>query len=275
MNTRIAISALICLVLLVLPRQATAQNFYKDNGGIYDSWQICRTRPDGVDGYFQITEEGFRPIIMFESSASSTSSAYRLGKEFQARYSDSYQRAEKIFFFARNQIRYTPDLEQFGYREFAQNADEMAKEIEKGRARGDCEDYAVFLATLYKAAGYRTAIVLVPGHAATLLYLPGYRKASVSLKFNGESGWIWVEATGRNNPLGWYPEKAMQEKAFAYEIETIQNLSPQVEPRGEIAQVKGKKKSLTIIPFLSVIPIMGIIPMIIRIFIVMSKGRSR
>jgi len=275
MNTRIAISVLICLAFLIFSWQAPAQNFYKKDGGIYDSWQICRTRPDGVDGYFQITEEGFRPIIMFESSANNTSSAYRLGKEFQAKYSDFYQRAEKIFFFARNQIRYTQDLEQFGYREFAQNADEMTKEIEKGRAMGDCEDYAVFLATLYKAAGYRTAIILIPGHAATLVYLPGYRKASVSLEFKGESGWIWVEATGRNNPLGWYPEKAMQEKAFAYEIERIENLSPQAEPTGEIAQVEGKKKSLTILPFLSVIPIMWIVPMISRFFIVTLKRRSR
>ncbi len=275
MNTKIVISSLICLALLGLSWQATAQNFYKKDGGIYDSWQICRTRPDGFDGYFQITEEGFRPIIIFESSASNTSSAYRLGKEFQARYSDFYQRAEKIFLFARNQIRYTQDLDQFGYREFAQNADEIAKEIEKGRARGDCEDYAVFLATLYKAAGYRTAIILIPGHAAALVYLPGYKKANVSLKFNEESGWIWVEATGRNNPLGWYPEKAMQEKAFAYEIERIEDLSPHTEPTGEIAQVKGKKKSLTILPFLSVIPIMWIVPMISRVFIVMSKRRSR
>ncbi len=275
MNTRITISALTCLVFLVLPWQATAQNFYKKNGGIYDSWQICRTRPDGVDGYFQITEKGFRPIIMFESSASNSSSAYRLGKEFQTRYSDFYQRAEQIFFFARNQITFTQDLEQFGYREFAQNADEMAKEIEKGRARGDCEDYVILLATLYKAAGYRTAIILIPGHTAVLVYLPGYKKANVSLKFKGKSGWVWVEATGRNNPLGWYPETAMQEEALAYEIERIEDLSPQAEPTGEIAQVKVKKKSLTILPFLSVIPIMWIIPMISRIFVIRLIRRGR
>jgi len=271
MNTRIAISALICLAFLILSWQAPAQNFYKIKGEIYDSWQICRTRPNGIDGYFQVTEEGFRPVIIFESLASNTNIAYKLGQEFRERYSDFYQRAEKIYLFARNQIRYTQDLDQFGYREFAQNADEMAREIQKGRARGDCEDYAVFLATLYKAAGYRTAIVLVPGHAATLLYLPGYKKANISLKFNEESGWIWVEATGRNNSLGWYPDKAMQEKAFAYEIARIEDLSPQAEPTGEIAQVKGKSRAWTISPFFSILLIMWIVPMISRVFIVMTR----
>lgn len=275
MKRRIAISALICLAFLILSWQAPAQNFYKIKGEIYDSWQICRTRPNGIDGYFQVTEEGFRPIIIFESLASNTNIAYKLGQEFRERYSDFYQRAEKIYLFARNQIRYTQDLDQFGYREFAQNADEMAREIQKGRARGDCEDYAVFLATLYKAAGYRTAIVLLPGHAATLLYLPGYKKANVSLKFNEESGWIWVEATGRNNSLGWYPDKAMQEKAFAYEITRIEDLSPQAEPTGEIAQVKGKGRAWTISPFFSILLIIWIVPMISRFFIIISRRRSR
>jgi len=275
MNIKRVLPALISLVFLALSWRAPAQNFYKIKGEIYDSWQICRTRPDGIDGYFQVTEEGFRPIIMFESSGTSTSSAYRLGKEFQARYSDLHQRAEKIFFFARNQIRYTQDLEQFGYREFALNADEMVEEIKEGRAKGDCEDYAVFLATLYKAAGYRTAIILIPGHAATLVHLPGYKKANVILEFNGESDWIWVEATGRNNPLGWYPQEVMQKKAFAYEIERIEDLSPQGEPAGEIAQVKGTKRSLTIPPFFFIIPIMLIIPIMTRVLRIIFTKRGR
>jgi hypothetical protein len=67
----------------------------------------------------------------------------------------------------------------------------------------------------------------------------------------------------------------MQEEALAYEIERIEDLSPQAEPTGEIAQVKVKKKSLTILPFLSVIPIMWIIPMISRIFVIRSIRRGR
>jgi len=185
--------ALICLLFPALSWQALAQNFYRKNGEIYDSWRICRTRPDGIDGYFQITEKGFRPIIISESFGNNASIAYRLGQEFREKYPDFYQRAEKIYFFARNQIRYTQDFNQFRYREFAQNADEIAREIEKGRAKGDCEDYAIFLATMYKAAGYRTAIVLIPGHTAALVYLPGYQKANISLTLGGEKGWLWAE----------------------------------------------------------------------------------
>jgi len=67
----------------------------------------------------------------------------------------------------------------------------------------------------------------------------------------------------------------MQEKAFAYEIERIEDLSPQAEPTGEIAQVKGKSRAWTISPFFSILLIMWIVPMISRVFIVMSKRRSR
>lgn len=275
MKTKVILFGLIWLAFLGLPWQVFAQNFYKINGEIFDSWQICRTRPDGVDGYFQITEKGFRPIIIYEGLAGDTNIAYKLGQEFRQRYPDSYQRAEQIYLFARNRIRYTQDLDQFGYREFAQSADEIATEIEKGKAKGDCEDYAIFLATMYKAAGYRTAIVLIPGHAAALLYLPGYQKANVDLKFDGETGWIWVEATGRNNPLGWYPQKALQDKTFAYEIKEMEELSPQAEPQGEIAQVKGKSRVLSISPFFFILFFMWIIPMISRAFLIVSTRRDR
>jgi len=275
LKVKIVLPTLMCLVFLLLSWQASAQNFYKKNGEIYDSWRICRTRPDGIDGYFQITNKGFRPIIIFESLGSNANVAYKLGQEFRERYSDSYQRAEKIYLFARNQIGYTQDLNQFGYREFAQSADEMAREIEKGRARGDCEDYAIFLAAMYKAAGYRTAIVLVPGHTAALVYLPGYQKANINLDFNGEKGWIWAEATGRNNPLGWYPQKAMQDGAVAYEIKKIEDLSPQIEPGGEITQVKGKSKVLTISPFFFILLIMWIFPLMSRVFLVTLIRRGR
>jgi len=275
MKTKIILFSLICLTFLLLPWQAFAENFYKIKGEIYDSWQICRTRAEGVDGYFQISEKGFRPIIIYEGFASDTNIAYKLGQEFHQRYPDFYQRAEQIYLFARNRIRYTQDVDQFGYREFAQNADETAAEIEKGRAKGDCEDYAIFLATMYKAAGYRTAIVLIPGHAAALLYLPGYQKANIDLKFNGEKGWIWVEATGRNNPLGWYPQKALQDETFAYEIKEIEELSPQVESEGEIAQVKGKSGVLSISPFFSILFFMWIIPVISRAFLTVSMKRGR
>lgn len=273
MKIKTILLGLVWLICLVLSSEAISLNFYQKNGEIYDSWDICRTRPEGFDGYFQVTEKGFRPVIAFESLGSNTDIAYRWGQEFLKQYPDSHQRAEKIYTFVRDRVRYTQDLSQFGYPEFAQNADELAGKIQEGGAQGDCEDYAVLLATMYKAAGYRTAVVLVPGHAAALVYLPGYQKVNTSLTFNEESGWVWAEATGRNNPLGWYPQRALQGKAFAYELEKIEDLALTTEPGGKIAQVKGKSRSLSFSPFFFLLLIMWILPMISRIFMITARRR--
>ena len=194
-------------------------NFYQQSHGVFDQWGVCRTRAHGQDGFFQLTEEGFRPVIAFESMGQYTETAYSLGQEFANSYPDPHQRAEQIFYFVRDRVQYTPDGDQFGFSEFAQNADELANTIlEQGFASGDCEDSAILLAVMYQGAGYRSAIVLAPGHAAAIVYLPGYQKASVVMSLNGESGWIWAEATGRNNPFGWFPEEFIGADLVAYEI---------------------------------------------------------
>ncbi len=41
--------------------------FTEVNGDIFDSWGICRTRASGKDGFYQISETAFRPVIAFES----------------------------------------------------------------------------------------------------------------------------------------------------------------------------------------------------------------
>jgi hypothetical protein len=274
MKLKIILFGIAWWVFLASPTQAVEEIFYKKDNQIYDSWRICRTRSQGVDGFFQVTEKGFRPIITFESLGKNAELAYKYGKEFLAKYPDSYQRAEEIFRFARNRVRYTSDLDQFGHREFALNADELVARIEKGNARGDCEDFAILLATMYKAAGYRSAIVLVPGHAAALVYLPGYRKANAALKFNGQSDWIWAEATGRSNHLGWAPSRALQGKAIAYEIKAVEDLTQQSIPENEIVQVKRKTTPLAISPFFSILFLMWILPLLSRVFMVMIIRRK-
>ena len=103
----------------------------------------------------------------------------------------------------RDRVRYTSDIDQFEHVEFAQNADELAAVLEEGRAGyGDCEDSAVLLAVMYKGAGYRSAIVIGKEHTACMVYLPDYDSAPVFFEVDGETGWVWAEATGRNNPLG-------------------------------------------------------------------------
>lgn len=200
-----------------------SDEFFQSGGHIYDEWGVFRTRIGGSDGFLAFTANGFDPIIVKESLGENADVAWKLGEEFRRKFPDSNQRAEQIFYFVRDRVRYTSDADQFGRGEFAQNADELAATIvAKGSARGDCEDTAVLLAVMYKAAGYRSALVLMPGHIALLVYMPEYRKASRKLTVGGESGWVWAEATGATNSFGWLPESLMKEGMIAREILTDQ-----------------------------------------------------
>jgi predicted transglutaminase-like cysteine proteinase len=219
--------ALLGLTVVLLAGLATAgyasafpsKNFYQRGGQIFDDWQICRTDASGQDGYYQITDEGFRPVIAFESLGEEADLAWSLGQQITGEYPDRLQRAEAVFDFVRDRVDYTSDIDTFGDEEFAQNADELATTIEEdGTGKGDCEDMTVLLAVMYKAAGFRSAIMLLPEHTAVLVYLPDYSQATAFFNLAGESGWVWAEATGRNNPLGWAPEQYLGERIPAYEI---------------------------------------------------------
>ena len=218
---------LLGLIVVLLAAVATAgyasafpsEGFYERGGDIFDDWEICRTAAFGEDGFYQITETGFRPVIAFESLGEEADLAYSLGEQIAAKYPEPLQRAEAVFDFVRDRVEYTPDIDQTGNEEFAQNADELAITIvEDGSGEGDCEDMTVLLAVMYKAAGFRSAIVLPSGHTAVLVYLPEYNEATVFFELEGEPGWVWAEATGKNNPLGWAPEQYLDTKIAAYEI---------------------------------------------------------
>jgi transglutaminase-like putative cysteine protease len=136
-------------------------------------------------------------------------------------------------------VRYTTDIDQFGHEEFAQNADEMAAIIGGGGAGyGDCEDSAVLLAVMYRGAGYRSSIVIGEEHTACLVYLPDYSQAPVFFELNGEPGWVWAEATGKNNPLGWTSKEYLDVRLAAYEItgEEIVLAEPTAPPLVAIAE---------------------------------------
>jgi len=258
----------IAVVVAVMPAVAFAissQNFYEQDGEVYDDWGICRTS-SGDDGFFQITGTKFRPAILGESLGENADRAYEVGQQLAQKYPDSNQRAEKIFAYARDRVRYTPDEDLFGYREFAQNADELALAIDgEGTARGDCEDYAILLAAMYKGAGFRSAVVLAPEHAAALVYLPGYDRANRVLSFNGESGWVWAEATGRNNPLGWMPERYMGTELIIYEVKDV--AITKMEPVGMTPVVvtpSGGSPGIGISPFFGVLAMMWLLSMFRR-----------
>jgi len=218
---------LLGLILILVAGLATtgyalatpSAGFYERDGDVFDDWEVSRTRAFGEDGFYQISETTFRPVIAFESLGENAALAYSLGEQIAAKYPDQIQRAEAVFGFVRDRVNYTSDIDQFEYDEFAQNADELAMVIEQnGIGYGDCEDSAVLLAVMYKGAGFRSAIVVGPGHTAAFVYLPDYKKATALFELEGETGWIWAEATGKNNPLGWIPKEFIDVELAAYEI---------------------------------------------------------
>jgi len=221
---KLALAGLLILVSLASAGSCLADpsSDFERNGDVYDDWNLCRTRSWGDDGFFRVTDSTFRPAIAFESIGELgelKDKAWEVGEGLAERYSGN-ELAEQIFAYARDNMTYTSDMVQFGYDEFARNADEVVEDIQSmGSSRGDCEDYAVLLAVMFKAAGIRSAVVLAPEHAAALVYLPDYPDANASWSLDGESGWIWAEATGRTNPLGWTPSKFMRSDLAVYEID--------------------------------------------------------
>jgi len=258
---------LLSLIGVLLAALATAgyasafssASFYERSGDIFDDWEICRTKAFGEDGFYQITETGFRPVIAFQSLGEQADIAYSLGEQIANEYSDLIQRAEAVFHFVRDRVEYTPDIDQNGSEEFARNADELATAIvEDGIGEGDCEDMVVLLAVMYKAAGIRSAIVLVPEHTAVLVHLPGYSKATAVFELEGEPGWVWAEATGRNNPLGWVPEQYVGTEMAAYEISAeipayeipVEEVAPLTPPPAPVTVVAGTGQGTTYRPYL-------------------------
>lgn len=231
---------------------APSESFNEVNGDVFDDWEICRTRAFGEDGFYQESETTFRPVIAFESLGENAAMAYHLGEQFAEEYPDRIQRAEAIFSFVRDRVSYTTDIDQFDREEFAQNADELAAVIGGGGAGyGDCEDSAVLLAVMYKGAGYRSAIVVGEEHTAAIVYLPDYAKSPVIFALNGEPGWVWAEATGKNNPLGWTAKEFLDVKLAAYEIteEAVVSAKPPAPPLTAVAQTSGGGGGGFFIPF--------------------------
>ncbi len=245
-----------------------SSGFREADGDVFDDWEICRTRPMGKDGFYQISRSGFRPVIAFESLGENAALAFELGERKAQEYPDQTQRAEAIFYFVRDRVRYTPDKDLFEHDEFAQNADELAAiVVQNGIGYGDCEDTAVLLAVMYKGAGYRSAIALVPGHTAALVYLPGYEKTPTVLKVDGETGWVWAEATASNNPLGWMPKEFINVELAVYEI-SAEEIAPLKPPTAPSTAVTGTGGGGTSQPF----PFIGIIGLLWLLSLFRRRG---
>jgi hypothetical protein len=101
------------------------------------------------------------------------------------------------------------------------------------KAIGDCEDMAFLCATIYKGAGFDAAVVDAPDHVALLIWLPEYPNANNYWDIpddNRGSGWIWVEATGASNPLGWTPPDFDNGDWTAYPLGQLEPVTEQSQP---------------------------------------------
>lgn len=215
-NLFIAIGLLLPAFLLKgvsgLPSGGTfPPTFTFENGDWYDSWDFKRTDYSGANGYM--------PNIAYETLGTNKELAYRIGEQFKANYTSKTQRAVQILKYVQRWTEYGYDSDNVimggtSQSEWAWNADEMAHKFNTTTntvAVGDCEDMALLCATIYIGAGFDAATLLVPryapNHAALIIWLPEYPNANYywDIGDGRGKGWIWVEATGENNPLGWTP----------------------------------------------------------------------
>jgi hypothetical protein len=195
-------------MLYPIAKGLQSSDFNLRGGDWYDDWGINRNNYAGSNGYL--------PSLAFETLGENRELAYDIGVWFQDSYQIETDRAEAI-------LRYVQTWTEYGYdsdnvfrngvpqEEWAWNADEMAHAFDETRgvtAIGDCEDMAFLCGTIYVGAGIDAAIVDATDHAALLIWLPEFANANHYWDLPNderEAGWIWVEATGGANPLGWTP----------------------------------------------------------------------
>jgi len=178
------------------------------DGDWYDSW--------GFDRNFYGGEQGYMPNLAYETLGANRELAYSIGTTFKTDYPSKTQRAVEILKYIQRWTDYGYDEDNvlmggIAQEEWAWNADETAHKLDTATntvAIGDCEDMAFFGATLYTAAGFDAALIDAPSHVALLVWLPDYSNANYYWDIPNDDrgkGWIWVEATGERNSLGWTP----------------------------------------------------------------------
>jgi hypothetical protein len=212
-----------------------ASSFNRKEGDWYDNWEINRNYYAGPNGYL--------PELATETLNENKELAYSIGTWFQTNYPTKTDRAAAI-------LKYVQTWTEYGYdsdnvlrdgvpqEEWAWNADEMAhafNETTGVKAIGDCEDMAFLCGTIYVGAGFDAAIVDAPEHVALLIWLPEFSNANCYWNLTNDdrdAGWIWVEATGSSNPIGWTPPDFIDGGWTAY---AVGNLNFVAEP--ELSQL--------------------------------------
>jgi hypothetical protein len=202
-----------------------ASSFHLESGDWFDNFGIDRNYYGGSDGYL--------PKLAGETLNENKELAYSIGESFLVDYPDSNQRAVAILKYVQQWTEYGYDSDNVfrdgvAQEEWAWNADEMAHALNPATgvtAVGDCEDMAFLCGTIYVGAGFDAAIVDAPDHVALLIWLPGFSNADNYWDLPNDdrgAGWIWVEATGSSNPLGWTPSDYENGGWTAYPIGSLE-----------------------------------------------------
>jgi len=213
--------ALSTLALSVVQVRGTpSSGFTYRQGDWFDSFGIDRSYYGGPDGYL--------PNLANETIGDNAELAYSTGVWFKDNYLSTSGRAEAILKYVQTWVEYGYDSDNVvrdgvSQDEWAWNADEMAHQIDQSagtKAVGDCEDMAFLCCTIYTAAGIDAAVVDAPEHVACLIWLPDYANADYywDIGDGRGHGWIWAEATGNSNPLGWTPEDYSNGEWSAYPV---------------------------------------------------------
>ncbi len=201
---------LLCASAVALIKTASAfpaSSFSQRYGDWFDNWGIDRNNFAGSNGYL--------PNLASETLGDNKELAYNIGERFEENYPSNTDRAVAILKYVQRWTEYGYDSDNVirdgvAQDDWAWNADEMAhafNETTGVKAIGDCEDMAFLCGTIYVAAGLDAAIIDAPGHCALLIWLPEFSNANNywDISDGRGAGWIWVEATGSSNPLGWTP----------------------------------------------------------------------
>jgi hypothetical protein len=224
---------LLCAPAVVLIKTASAfpatwpKDFHQQNGDWYDKWGIDRNNA-GTNGELP----GYLPNLATETLGENKELAYSIGERFQNNYPSKTDRAVAILKYVQTWTEYGYDSDNFirngvPQDEWAQNADEFAhafNETTGVKAIGDCEDMAFLCGTIYVGAGFDAAVIDATDHCALLIWLPEFSNANKYWDINDGrgAGWIWVEATGSSNPLGWTPPDFEDGGWTAYPINSLQ-----------------------------------------------------
>jgi hypothetical protein len=202
-----------------------ASSFSLQDGDWFDNWGIDRNYYGGPHGYL--------PNLASETLGANKELAYSIGEWFQDNYPSKTERAVAILKYVQKWTEYGYDSDNVirngvAQDEWAWNADEMAhafNETTGVRAIGDCEDMAFLCGTIFVGAGFDAAIVDATDHVALLIWLPEFSNANNYWDIpndDRDAGWIWVEATGSSNPLGWTPPDFENGGWTAYSIGSLE-----------------------------------------------------